>query len=600
MFEKVDFLVTLKEAAEKKIRLNIARGKVYVFSTPEGAEVYFNGELKGETPLSLNYVRTGSYDVEIKEDFYKKVKRKIEVKKNKSRILNAHLEKGKSDLNIAVNPDDALIYINNKKYDPPLKLSELTSGKYHVKIEKKGYHSLEQSFTLNPGEEISRSYNLKKIKPGYLYIKKLPKDSEVNIKGSDKKFKQGVALMPGKYLVEIRTQYGDGDVLSAEIDENTDTTLVADLSGGGRLIINTKVKDPKFFLINEKRKFLNGSFLKNGKYKVGVFKKGYEDYFFNFEIASGEDVEKTVSLKEKGRLFVETGDEEADIDIKGTWDKFSQGMYLPEGEYALEISSEKFPVTIKKVSIEQGKDTRLNITPGEYTDPVTGMKFVYVKGGCFSMGCVSESGCKRDELPVHNVCIDGFWMGAFEVTQGQWKKIMDNNPSGFKNGDDFPVEKVSWQDAVDFTKKLNELSSGEYSYRLPTEAEWEYAARSRGISEEYSGGTKLEKLAWYKVNTDSTMKAGLKDPNYIGIYDMSGNVWEWCLDSYKDDAYRLHSKKNPLVLNRNSYKVFRGGSWYSEKSGLRVSNRGHIYSGNQDTGIGFRVVRVKDLHMDKF
>jgi len=600
VFEKVDFLVTLKEAAEKKIRLNLARGKVYVFSTPEGAAVYFNGEHKGKTPLSLNYVRTGSYDVEIKKDFYKTVKRKIEVKKNKSRILNAHLEKGRSVLNISVKPDDASIYINGQKYASPLKLSDLTSGKYHVKLEKYGYHSIEKNFTVKPGEEISSSYNLKKIKPGYLYIKKLPTGAEVNIKGTDKEFKQGVSLMPGQYQIEILTDYGLGEVLSAGIDENVDTTLIADLSSGGRLIIKTKAKDPKFFLVNEKRKFLNGSFLKNGKYRLGVFKEGYEDYYFDVLIASGNDVEKTISLKEKGRLFVETGDKEADINIKGTWDKFSQGMYLPEGEYILEISSEKFPVTTKKVSIEQGEDTRLNITPGEYTDPVTGMKFVYVKGGCFSMGCISESGCKKDEFPVHNVCIDGFWMGSLEVTQGQWKKIMDNNPSGFKNGDDFPVEKVSWQAAVDFTKKLNELSSGEYNYRLPTEAEWEYAARSRGISEEYSGGTEPAKLAWYKNNTTSTMKAGLKDPNYIGIYDMSGNVWEWCLDSYKDDAYRLHSKKNPLVLNRSSYKVFRGGSWYCEKSGLRVSNRGHIFSGNQDTGIGFRVVRVKDLHMDKF
>ncbi len=125
-----------------------------------------------------------------------------------------------------------------------------------------------------------------------------------------------------------------------------------------------------------------------------------------------------------------------------------------------------------------------------WKEPVTGMEFVWVPGGCYEMGCGNwTSDCFRDEKPVHEVCVDGFWMGKTEVTQGQWKQIMGENPAWFKKGDNYPVEKVRWPEVEKFAKKLSSLSTDAYKFRFPTEAEWEYAARSGGKPEKYAGGS---------------------------------------------------------------------------------------------------------------
>jgi formylglycine-generating enzyme required for sulfatase activity len=201
----------------------------------------------------------------------------------------------------------------------------------------------------------------------------------------------------------------------------------------------------------------------------------------------------------------------------------------------------------------------------KWTEPVTGIEFVWVPGGCYEMGCGSwTSDCDDDEKPVHPVCVDGFWMGKTEVTQGQWKKLMGKNPSKYQNGDNYPVETVSWNDAKEFIGKLKSMSGGKYEFRLPTEAEWEYACRSGGKAEKYAGGSDPNNLAWYAENNRSgTLQlVGTKVANGLGLYDMSGNVWEWCEDLYSAKIYGKHQGKNPVVTEDHSggsSRVIRGG-----------------------------------------
>jgi len=157
------------------------------------------------------------------------------------------------------------------------------------------------------------------------------------------------------------------------------------------------------------------------------------------------------------------------------------------------------------------------------TDDTTGMELVYVPGGCFNMGSPPEEKDRYDdEGPVHEVCVDSFWMGQYEVTQGQWEKVMGANPSNFTKGGNYPVENVSWNDTQDFIKKLNKKYDKQY--RLPTEAEWEYACRAKG-SGRYCGGDDLDAVAWYDKNSGSSTHAvGGKQANAFGLHDMSGNV----------------------------------------------------------------------------
>jgi len=228
-----------------------------------------------------------------------------------------------------------------------------------------------------------------------------------------------------------------------------------------------------------------------------------------------------------------------------------------------------------------------------FTDPTTGMEFVKVPGGTFEMGCGAwSSDCGDNEKPVHTVTLDGFLIGKYEVTQGQWKKVMGSNPSKFQNGDSYPVENVSWDDAQKFIQKLNAMGGGG-TYRLPTEAEWEYACRSGGKAEKFCGGNNLDSAAWYDGNSGkSTHPVGTKAPNGLGIYDMSGNVWEWVGDVYSATAYSSHQRKNPMHSDGGGQRVLRGGSWYYFPKYLRSSNRYGNTEYNNSSGYGFRLARV--------
>ncbi|MFN4257335.1 MAG: SUMF1/EgtB/PvdO family nonheme iron enzyme, partial [Saprospiraceae bacterium] len=191
------------------------------------------------------------------------------------------------------------------------------------------------------------------------------------------------------------------------------------------------------------------------------------------------------------------------------------------------------------------------------TRPEDPMGCIFVQGGTFQMGCTNEpQDCDDDEKPVHSVTLADFYIGKYEVTQKQWRDIMGSNPSYFKNCDNCPVENVSWDDVQEFLKKLNAKYPGK-NYRLPTEAEWEYAARGGQQSKghQYAGSDNLGLVAWYNGNSgNKTHPVGERKANELGLYDMSGNVWEWCWDLYDPEVY-------------GSYRIFRGGSWAESERG---------------------------------
>lgn len=270
-------------------------------------------------------------------------------------------------------------------------------------------------------------------------------------------------------------------------------------------------------------------------------------------------------------------------------------------------------------------DTTLNRV---FIDPATGMEFVHVTGGCFQMGDTFGEG-NPDEKPVHEVCIDDFYIGKYEVTQGEYKQIIGKNPSLFKQGDRYPVERVSWYDTQDFIEKLNSRSS--QNYRLPTEAEWEYAAREGGKKVRFGTGSdtigsdeaNFNALAEYKVSfsrsgtyLEETVEVGSYPPNRLGIHDMSGNLWEWCQDWYDEDYYKSSPRNNPKgpplgnfrmlregswtssfedVVNEQTddrgFRVIRGGSWAYQPWLLRATNRNYYIAYYRGYNIGFRIVR---------
>jgi sulfatase modifying factor 1 len=226
-----------------------------------------------------------------------------------------------------------------------------------------------------------------------------------------------------------------------------------------------------------------------------------------------------------------------------------------------------------------------------WTDPITGMEFVWIKGGEFLMGCgVSDTECQDNEKPAHTVRVDGFWMGKYEVTQAQWQKIMGENPSNFK-GDTRPVEQVSWNDAQEFIEQLNSRSG--MTFRLPTEAEWEYAARA-GTQTVYSFGddaNKLGEYAWYCENSgNQTHSVGQRKPSAWGLYDMHGNVWELCQDWY--GPYARTPATDPRGPDSGSVRVVRGGSWIGSAVSCRSASRGRVAPDDRIGRVGFRLLRT--------
>lgn len=216
-------------------------------------------------------------------------------------------------------------------------------------------------------------------------------------------------------------------------------------------------------------------------------------------------------------------------------------------------------------------------------------KMIAVEGGTFQMGATSEQqDAYDDEKPVHSVTLSSYHIGETEVTQALWKAVMGGNPSYFK-GDNLPVEQVSWDDCQIFIRLINRLTGR--NFRLPTEAEWEYAARggnkSRGT--QYSGSSTIGDVAWYDANSGSkTHPVATKQPNELGIYDMCGNVWEWCSDW--EGKYSSGAQTNPTGPTSGSSRVFRGGSWSYDAGICRVAYRYNFAPGHRSSGLGLRLV----------
>ncbi|MFO7707332.1 MAG: SUMF1/EgtB/PvdO family nonheme iron enzyme [Desulfobacterales bacterium] len=213
--------------------------------------------------------------------------------------------------------------------------------------------------------------------------------------------------------------------------------------------------------------------------------------------------------------------------------------------------------------------------PGDLIEPVTGMEFVCVPGGVYPRGDLFGNGWEN-ELPVREVRVADFHIGRYPVTQGQWRRVMPENPSRFQKGDDYPVEQVSWFDTAEFIRRLNSMTTAGRVLDLPSEEQWEYAARSGGLKQLYSGGDDIEVVAWYSENSEgSTHPVGRKTPNGLGLYDMSGNVWEWCRDLYTPGASRD--------------RVIRGGSWNLDAWSARCSRRFGFSADYSGAGLGFRL-----------
>ncbi len=258
-------------------------------------------------------------------------------------------------------------------------------------------------------------------------------------------------------------------------------------------------------------------------------------------------------------------------------------MLAVSWSYAQQTAEEHFKLGLAlyaKGDVNGAKPSPVSAQARTKVNPQDGLTYVWIPAGTFQMGCSpDDSECFGNEKPAHSVTLTrGFWIGQTLVTQAAYKKVMGYNPSHF-HGDQLPVEEVSWDNAQAYCEGVH--------MRLPTEAEWEYAARGGSPNARYAP---LDRIAWYSANSGGTTHAvGQKQANAYGLYDMLGNVWEWTGDWYDANYYGHSEARDPTGPSSGSHRTVRGGSWVSGASNVRVSYRDYgLEPGNRGFYIGFR------------
>ena len=355
--------------------------------------------------------------------------------------------------------------------------------------------------------------------------------------------------------------------------------------------------------------------LKEGMHLIEAKKEGYRSQQRTINLSQQQKLDVAFSelAAIQGNLSVNYKPFGADVYIDGNKVGQSPRVFngLLVGNHKVEIKKDGYGTESKQVNILEGQTATLagmlstnttvptstgsTLSDNTITIPVKkgiSIDMVRVEAGTFTMGATPEMkdpDYDYDEKPTHQVTLtNDYYIGKYEVTQALWQAVMGSNPSKFK-GDNLPVENVSWKDCQEFLSKLNNTTGK--TFRLPTEAEWEYAARggkkNRGYL--YSGSNNISDVAWYSDNSDNkTHAVGSKQANELGIYDMSGNVYEWCQD--RKGSYSSSSQVNPTGAASGSYRVRRGGYWSSSARYCRSSDRSSSSPGYRDFDLGLRLV----------
>lgn len=515
---------------DKKLRPNF--GYIYISSSPEqGAKAFVDGDYIGYTPIKTDKLESGSHKVMVMKDMYKMKEETVVV--SDGLTTNTTLKMSANFVNVTISTDSQSdIYVDEEYKGKGRWTGRLSDGSHIFEARKSNHRTSVKSMDLALGETNTITLDAPQPINGDIDINTSPMGAIIYIDGKN---------------------YGEtpnyiSDILIGEHELKLTKQGCAEIK---KTII---IKEGETLSVNEK--------LQTGK-------------------------EISISTDQSGDKIYVDGNYVGDSPITSN---------LPYGSH--EIKAERNGKTFAKtINVAQnGGDNSVKLTFfGNQTITVNGVSFtmIAVEGGTFQMGATSEQGSDAysDEEPVHSVTLSDYYIGETEVTQELWRAVMGSNPRRFSGYPQRPVEQVSWNGCQKFIKKLNQLTGK--NFRLPTEAEWEYAARGGNKSQgyKYSGSNTIDNVAWYYYNSGSkTHDVKTKQANELGIYDMSGNVWEWCQDWYDSSYYSSSPSSNPTGPSSGSSRVYRGGSWYYYAGRCRVSNRDYYYPARRNNDFGFRLV----------
>ncbi len=501
----------------KAITLSPAFGYISVpaNATLSGAKVFIDNEYKGTVPFRSERLKSGPHDVRIMQNKYAPAQQTVTVADNQTIEVAPVLAADFATLTLTTAAE-AEIWINDQLRGKGSWTGDLSSGAYTIECRRESHRKTIKELAVTPS----------------MTGQTIPLAAPVPIYG----------------MVDISSSPAGADIYIDNVKVGTSPMII-----------------PECLI---------------GSHTVSITKQGYSQFTQTINVAENTTTEVSATLQ-NGRPITITAADNAIIHIDGTsmgTSTFSGNLAYGKHTVYAELNGKR--TDSKTIDVPMGSTAALpNVTLlFNKTFTVKGVTFtmVAVEGGTFMMGATSEqeSDASSIEKPVHQVTLSSYYIGQTEVTQALWEAVMGKNPSKFK-GDNKPVEEVSWDDCQDFVIKLNQLTGKRF--RLPTEAEWEYACRggkkSRGYK--YSGSNTIRNVAWYDGNSSSkTHPVATKSPNELGIYDMSGNVLEWCQDWY--GYYSSAAQTSPTGASSGSDRVSRGGCWYNSAWDCRSSNR-HSY-----------------------
>ncbi|MBQ7448353.1 MAG: SUMF1/EgtB/PvdO family nonheme iron enzyme, partial [Paludibacteraceae bacterium] len=541
--------------------------------------------------------------------------------------------------------DGGVVYIDNRRAGTaPLRSANLASGIHSIRIVKDKYAPWEQKVTVEDEKTSTVHPRLTAqfarvtfVVEGYESRDSDLRQNEVNphpelVSGSQAEIyinnqKRGTGSVTddfgyGPYLIECRKTSHRTTTRNVEITalhQNQTIVLQAPVPIYGRLFVESNAPDALIFIDGKEqgRAPMQINKVLIGQHTVVLKKQGYADGSATVNVEEGKTQNVSITLQNSFSVTLNCSNKNAHIYIrsKGEKDFRELGVGSWQGQLALDdyeavTALEEHTDGATAFTVRSTADNRITLNPPQpkvlEKKPVTvkGVTFnmIFVKGGTFLMGATSEQGrdADSDEKPTHQVTLSDFYIGETEVTQELWQAVMGTTVSQqrdkankdwslFGVGNNYPMYYINWEECKEFIKKLNSLTG--MTFRLPTEAEWEYAARGGQKSKgyKYAGSNNLRDVAWYGDNSGSTTHTvATKQPNELGIYDMSGNVWEWCQDWY--GSYHSYAQTNPQGASSGSSRVLRGGSWLSIAQNCRVSNRNNNNPSNRNNNLGLRLV----------
>ena len=518
-------------AVKKNITLAPDYSILQINTNPQGATVYIDDVNSGTTPLKTSPIKSGEHTIRFTLPMYKpKTVTHTVIGSGATQTITETLQPDFSTVTITA-PEQAEIYINNEKKGSGKWEGKLLSGTYLLEARKPSHRPYKTSITVESGKTQTIAMQAPTPQYGAINIQSTPTNATVYVDGKE------IGTTPGIF---------------------------------------------KNILIGER--------------EVTIKKVGYSPVTNNVIVEEGKLKEVSATLPSSKDVKFIANKAGANLYIDGAYIGSANGTYpVSYGTHKVEYHASGTKYYETTINVSQTKDIQEVEDSKDFTETIKGLnlQMVYVEGRTFTMGATPEQGSyvDDDEKPAHKVTLSSYYIGKYEVTQAQWRAIMGKNPSRF-TGDNNPVEIVTWYEAQEFCKKLSQLTGKKY--RLPTEAEWEYAARGGKKSKgyKYSGSNTIGDVAWYYENSGSkTHPVGQKQPNELGIYDMSGNVKEWCSDWYSSSYYSSSPQTNPTGPTNGTYRELRGGAWGAISSACRVADRTNlpIHSGSD---IGLRVVCV--------